>query len=114
MEVLSLRGRPTDSGRQAQFRIMKLLGFLLYCLSAVAGIVGLVVAGGPVVDYAWRRAMGLSYSVDPNQLYRDTVMFFLSLILLHLVHLGHRLAGGFEIGSAKKPEAEVLGKKSEG
>ena len=92
---------------------MQQFRFLLYCLSSVAGVVGLIVGGGPVVDYAWRRLFGMSYSVEWDQLFRSTVVFFLSLILLVLVHLGHRLAGAFDIGLPKKTEAPEPVKKSE-
>jgi cytochrome b subunit of formate dehydrogenase len=87
--------------------------FLLYSLSAVSGVVGLIVGGGPVIDYAWRRVFGMSYSVEWDQLFRSAVILFLSLIVLILVHLGHRLAGAFDIGLPKKPETEGLPKKSE-
>lgn len=87
--------------------------FLLYCLSAVAGVVGLVVGGGPVVDFAWRYAFKMSYSVEWDQLFRSTVIFFLSLIVLILVHLGHRLAGAFDISLSKKSETQGSPKKSE-
>ena len=86
--------------------------FLLYCLSSVAGIVGLVIGGAPVIDYIWQRLTG-SYTTDAEQLFRDAVIFLLSLILLILVHLGYRLAGAFHIGVPKKPAAEDVAKKSE-
>ena len=80
--------------------------FLLYCLSSVAGVVGVFVGGVPVVDYVWRRSFAMSYSVESDQLFRETVVFFLSLILLILVHLGHRLAGAFDTRLPKRPAAQ--------
>jgi len=105
--------RASDVISWASLHFMQPIRFLLYCLSAVTGVVGLVVGGGPVVDYAWRRLFGMSYSVQWDQLFRSTVAFFLSLILLILVHLGHRLAGAFVIGLPKKQDADDLQKKSE-
>ena len=86
--------------------------FLLYCLSSVAGLVGLVVGGAPVIGYVVQRLSG-SYSTNYDELFRYAVIFFLSLILLILVHLGHRLPGAFDVGLPKKPEAPDLAKKPE-
>jgi hypothetical protein len=80
--------------------------FLLYCLSALAGFVGFSKGVGPLWDYFYHTTLfpsSFTYSVD--ELYRSAVITFLSLILLILVHLGHRLAGAFDVGLSKKPPA---------
>ena len=92
---------------------MQRFRFLLYCLSSVAGVVGLFVGGPPVVYFAWRYAFGMSYSVVWDEIFRSTVIFFLSLIVLILVHLGHRLAGAFNISLPKKLDVPEPAKKSE-
>ena len=86
--------------------------FLLYCLSSVAGVVGLVVGGAPVIGYVVQRLSG-SYTTNYDELFRCAVIFFLSLILLILVHLGYRLAGAFDVSLTKKPKASDLAKKPE-
>ena len=92
---------------------MQPLRFLLYCLSTVAGVSGLIVGGLPVMGHVVDRLSFGSYSVVSDELFRSTVIFFLSLILLVLVHLGHRLAGAFDISLTKKPEVPGPVKKSE-
>ena len=87
--------------------------FLLYCLSSVAGIVGLVVGGAPVIGHVVDRLFARSYSVNYDELFRSAVIFLLSLILLILVHLGHRLAGAFSVSLPKKPEASDSARKPE-
>jgi hypothetical protein len=77
--------------------------FLLYCLSSVAGVVGSVVGGCPVISYVFLRLFGFSYSVVYEELFHSAVIFFLSLILLILVHIGHRLVGAFSMSMPKKP-----------
>jgi hypothetical protein len=86
--------------------------FLLYCLSSVAGVVGLVVGGAPVIGYVVQRLSG-SYTTNYEELFPCAVIFFLSLILLILVHLGFRLAGAFDVSLTKKAEASDLAKKPE-
>jgi len=73
----------------------------------------LFVGGPPVVYFAWRYAFGMSYSVVWDEIFRSTVIFFLSLIVLILVHLGHRLAGAFNISLPKKLDVPEPAKKSE-
>ena len=92
---------------------MKPFRFLLYCLSTVAGLTGLLVGGLPVLRHVVDRLFSRSYSIVYDEFFRSTVIFFLSLILLVLVHLGHRLAGAFEISLPKKPEGPRTTKKSE-
>jgi hypothetical protein len=87
--------------------------FLLYCLSAIAGICGFVVGGSPLFEYEYNSLLGHSFTYSVDELYRGAIILFLSLILLILVHLGHRLAGAFSVGLPKKPEASDLAKKSE-
>lgn len=86
--------------------------FLLYCLSLLVGLAGLVVGGCPVIEYVVQRLSG-SYNSDYDALFRFTVIFLLSLILLILVHLGHRLAGAFDVGLPKKPETPEPAQKSD-
>ena len=85
---------------------MQLLRFLLYCLSAFAGIWGFVVGVDPLFRYGYNTLFhhSINYSVD--ELYRGAIILFLSLILLILVHLGHRLAGAFSLGPPKTPAKE--------
>jgi len=92
---------------------MKPLRFLFYCLSLVAGIVGLALGGAPVISHAVDRLLGRSYSIVYDEFFRHAVIFFLSLILLILVHLGHRLAGAFDLSLPKKPEAPEAARKTE-
>lgn len=87
--------------------------FLLYCLSAIAGVCGLVVGGSPLFEYEYNSLLGHSFTYSVDELYRGTIILFLSLILLILVHLGHRLAGAFSVSLSKKPEASGLAKKPE-
>ena len=87
--------------------------FLLYCLSAIAGVCGFVVGGSPLFEYEYNSLAGHSFTYDVDELYRGTIILFLSLILLILVHLGHRLAGAFSVSLPKKPEATDMVKKSE-
>ncbi len=102
---------PRHSGRAlGVFTFMKPFRFLFYCLSSVAGIVGLVTGGVPVLAHVADRLLGRSYSVVHDEFFRYTVIFFLSLILLILVHLAHRLAGAFDLSLPKKPEASESAK----
>ena len=84
---------------------MKPCRFLLYCLSAIAGVCGFVVGGGPLFEYEYNSILGHSFTYSVDELYRGAIILFLSLILLILVHLGHRLAGAFDVGLPKKPAA---------
>ena len=86
---------------------MQLLRFLLYCLSAFAGIWGFFVGGGPLFRYEYNTLFHHSFTYSVDELYRGAIILFLSLILLILVHLGHRLAGAFSLGSPKKAEPET-------
>ena len=87
--------------------------FLLYCLSTVAGVTGLIVGGLPVMKHVVDRLFSSSYSIVYDELFRSAVIFFLSLILLVLVHIGHRLAGAFDMSMPKKPAVPEPVKKSE-
>jgi hypothetical protein len=87
--------------------------FLLYCLSSVAGVVGLFVGGAPMIGFIMQRLSGTYSTEHYDEFFRFAVIFLLSLILLILVHLGHRLAGAFDVGLTKKPEASDLAKKPE-
>jgi hypothetical protein len=78
--------------------------FLLYCVSLIAGIAGLVIGGCPVIAEVFYELFPRSRTIDNAALYRSSVISLLSLILLILVHLGNRLAGAFDVGSPKKPE----------
>ena len=62
-----------------------------------------------VVDRLFSR----SYAIVYDELFRSAVIFFLSLILLVLVHLGHRLAGAFELRMPRKPAVPEPAQKSE-
>jgi hypothetical protein len=87
--------------------------FLFYCLSSVAGVVGLCVGGAPMIGFIMQRLSGTYSTEHYDEFFRFTVIFFLSLILLILVHLGYRLAGAFDVGLTKKLEASDLAKKPE-
>ena len=79
--------------------------FLLYCVSVVVGVFGLVNGGCPVIAYFWENGLFPRGEVfDNNQLFHNIVIFFLSLILLILIHIGHRVAGAFDVNSPKKSE----------
>ncbi len=85
--------------------------FLLYCLSSVAGFYGLVLGGGPVIA----SCVGGRFNdvFTDETLFRHAVIFLLALILLILIHVGHRLVGAFSVSLPKKPETSDLAKKSE-
>ena len=88
--------------------------FLLYCVSVVAGIVGLIDGGCPVIAYIWKyKLFPRSGVLNDDELFRNTVIFFLSLILLILVHIGHRIVGAFDISSSKKASAPKPAKNPE-
>jgi hypothetical protein len=85
--------------------------FLLYCLSTVAGIYGLLLSIGPAISAAVQGHFS-EFSSDES-LFHIAVIFLLSLILLILVHLGHRLAKAFDVGPARNTAPEDLEKKLE-
>jgi hypothetical protein len=88
--------------------------FLLYCVSAVVGVFGLINGGCPVIAYFWENGLFPRGDIfDNNQLFQNMVIFFLSLILLILIHIGHRVAGAFDVSSPKKPEASESPKHPE-
>jgi hypothetical protein len=87
--------------------------FLLYCLSSAAGVVGLFVGGAPMIGFIMQRLSGTYSTEHYDEFFRCAVIFFLSLILLVLVHLSHRLAGAFDVSLPKKTEALEPVKKSE-
>ncbi len=87
--------------------------FLLYCLSSIAGIVGLFVGGAPMTSFISQRLSGTYSTEHYDEFFRCAVIFFLSLILLILVHLGHRLAGAFDISLPTKSEKSEPIEKSE-
>ena len=86
--------------------------FLLYCLSAFAGVASFLLGSGPFWDYAYHKLTGTSFSYGVDQLYQSAVISLLSLILLILVHLGHRLAGAFDVSMPKKPVVDDALKKT--
>jgi hypothetical protein len=85
---------------------MKPIRFLLYCLSALAGASGFLVGVGPLASYVYHNLAHTSFSYSEDELFRSAVITLLSLALLILVHLGHRLAGAFEVGLPKRPAKE--------
>jgi hypothetical protein len=79
--------------------------FLLYGLCAVIGFNGLIFGGGPVPG---ALLQGHFNSIGSDEvLFRQTVVFLLSLMLLVLVHLGHWLAGAFRVSPPKPVAAPV-------
>ena len=85
--------------------------FLLYCLSSVAGFYGLVLGGGPVIASCVSGRFDELF--NDGALFRRSVIFLLSLILLILVHVGYRLVGAFSVSLPKKPESSEPVRKSE-
>ena len=83
---------------------MQFLKNLLYGLAGLAGVGGLVFGGCPMFAQLIDGVF-LGNFVSPNdELFRYSVVFLLSLILLILVHLGYRLAGAFDTKRSKQPK----------
>ena len=87
---------------------MQLFRFLLYCLSTVVGVVGLAICGWPLVSYAYQRLFLKSFTYRSDELFPDAVIVFLSLIVLMMVHFGHRHAGAFADLPAPESQDEDL------
>ena len=87
------------------------IGF--YSLTTLAALIGLYHGLSIVGPHLIDRLGGGSYSYDPEMLFRGVVVFFLSLIVLILVHLAHRLARVFELPaktvSPERPASDVAG-----
>ena len=62
--------------------------FLLYCLSTMAGVAGLMVGGIPVIYYFFLRMFGGRDMLDLNMLDREDALFRNSVIFF-LIHLNY-------------------------
>ena len=87
------------------------IGF--YSLTALAALIGLYHGLSIVGPHLIDRLSGRSYTYEPETLFRGVVVLFLSLIVIILVHLAHRLARVFELPaksvSPERPASDVAG-----